>query len=82
MSNGGVPHEVQFISVGGNRHPGAADWDSESGLLAFGADNNIALWNPLVCWAKNPCSYFLQNKFVVVISKMGSGTNKSLGPMF
>ncbi|KAL9070088.1 MAG: hypothetical protein Q9157_005943 [Trypethelium eluteriae] len=36
-----------FISVGGNRHPAAADWDHESDLLAFGADNNIALWNPL-----------------------------------
>jgi elongator complex protein 2 len=40
---------LDFISVGGNRHPAAADWDREkSGLLAFGADNNIALWDPLV----------------------------------
>jgi hypothetical protein len=39
---------VDYISVGGNRHPAAADWDRSSGILAFGADNNIALWDPLV----------------------------------
>ncbi|CEO58463.1 hypothetical protein PMG11_03187 [Penicillium brasilianum] len=38
---------TDYISVGGNRHPGAADWDVQSGMLAFGADNNVALWNPL-----------------------------------
>jgi len=36
--------ELEFIAVGGNRHPSAADW--APGLLAFGAGNNIALWNP------------------------------------
>ncbi|KAF1847764.1 RNA polymeras-like protein II Elongator subunit [Cucurbitaria berberidis CBS 394.84] len=37
----------EFISIGGNRNPAAADWD-EGGLqlLAFGADNCIALWDP------------------------------------
>jgi elongator complex protein 2 len=39
---------TDYISVGGNRHPGAADWDVQSGVLAFGADNNVALWEPLV----------------------------------
>lgn len=39
---------TEYISVGGNRHPGAADWDVESGVLAYGADNNVALWEPLV----------------------------------
>ena len=39
---------TEYISVGGNRHPGAADWDVQSGVLAFGADNNVALWEPLV----------------------------------
>ncbi|KAH8724145.1 RNA polymerase-like protein II Elongator subunit [Phaeosphaeriaceae sp. PMI808] len=36
-----------FVSIGGNRNPAAADWD-EGGLqlLAFGADNTIALWDP------------------------------------
>ncbi|KAJ5083266.1 Elongator complex protein 2 [Penicillium angulare] len=37
----------KYISVGGNRHPEAADWDVQSGILAFGADNNVALWDPL-----------------------------------
>ncbi|KAJ5806112.1 Elongator complex protein 2 [Penicillium pulvis] len=36
-----------YLSVGGNRHPGAADWDVQTGVLAFGADNNVALWEPL-----------------------------------
>lgn len=39
---------TEFISVGGNRHPGAADWDRLSGILAYGADNNVALWVPTV----------------------------------
>jgi elongator complex protein 2 len=39
----------EFISVGGNRNPAAADWDEAgSQLLAFGADNCIALWDPQV----------------------------------
>ncbi|GAB7365470.1 hypothetical protein MBLNU230_g6543t1 [Neophaeotheca triangularis] len=36
--------ELELIAVGGNRHPSAADW--VDGLLAFGAGNSIALWNP------------------------------------
>ncbi|KAJ4351207.1 Elongator subunit elp2 [Didymosphaeria variabile] len=37
----------EFISIGGNRNPAAADWDLHgSQLLAFGADNCIALWEP------------------------------------
>ena len=39
---------AEYISVGGNRHPAAADWDVQSGVLAFGADKNVALWDPLV----------------------------------
>ncbi|KAL4926514.1 6-phosphofructo-2-kinase-domain-containing protein [Aspergillus undulatus] len=38
---------AQYISVGGNRHPAAADWDVQTGILAYGADNNVALWEPL-----------------------------------
>lgn len=38
----------EFLAAGGNRHPSAADWDaSGSGLLAFGSDKNVALWDPL-----------------------------------
>lgn len=39
---------TEYIAAGGNRHPAAADWDSISGLLAFGSDRNVALWRPLV----------------------------------
>lgn len=35
---------IEYIAAGANRHPSAADWASS--LLAFGAGNNIALWNP------------------------------------
>lgn len=35
---------LRYIATGGNRHPSAADW--AAGLLAYGAGNNIALWNP------------------------------------
>ncbi|SZF01640.1 unnamed protein product [Blumeria hordei] len=37
---------ADYLSAGANRHSSAADWDA-SGLLAFGADRNIALWEPL-----------------------------------
>ena len=43
-----VSAETEYISVGGNRHPAAADWHRDTGLLAFGADNNVALWVPKV----------------------------------
>jgi len=38
----------EYIAAGGNRHPAAADWDRETGLLAYGTDRNIALWEPAV----------------------------------
>lgn len=42
-----------FIAIGGNRNPAAADWDDAGlQLLAFGADNNIALWDPQVSRAR------------------------------
>ncbi|KAI1432634.1 WD40-repeat-containing domain protein [Xylaria sp. CBS 124048] len=37
--------EVEYLSVGANRHTAVADW-SQDGLVAFGADSNIALWRP------------------------------------
>ena len=43
-----VEYHNEYIAVGGNRHPSAADWDITSGLVAFGADRNVALWRPLV----------------------------------
>jgi elongator complex protein 2 len=43
-----VDFHHEYIAVGGNRHPSAADWDPLSGLLAFGADSNVAIWLPSV----------------------------------
>lgn len=43
-----VDWNIEYLAVGGNRHPSAADWDPASGLLAFGADRNVAIWSPLV----------------------------------
>ncbi|KAI0471099.1 RNA polymerase II Elongator subunit [Xylariaceae sp. FL0804] len=36
---------VEYLSAGANRHTAVADW-CENGLVAFGADSNIALWRP------------------------------------
>ena len=41
-------HRLNYIAVGGNRHPAAADWDPGTGIVAFGSRNNIAIWRPLV----------------------------------
>lgn len=38
---------VDYLSTGANRQTAVADW-SISGVLAFGADNNVALWRPNV----------------------------------
>ena len=43
-----VDFHLAYIACGGNGHPAAADWDGPSALLAFGADRNIAIWDPLV----------------------------------
>ncbi|EME47516.1 hypothetical protein DOTSEDRAFT_85989 [Dothistroma septosporum NZE10] len=42
----GCPTEslAEYIAAGGNRHSSAADWAPS--LLAFGAGNNIATWDP------------------------------------
>ncbi|GAP89096.2 putative elongator complex protein 2 [Rosellinia necatrix] len=37
--------QVEYLSVGANRHTAVADW-GQDGLVAFGADSNIALWRP------------------------------------
>ncbi|PHH59245.1 hypothetical protein CDD81_3525 [Ophiocordyceps australis] len=36
---------VEYIATGANRQTAAADW-SRSGVLAFGAQANVALWRP------------------------------------
>lgn len=35
---------LEYVAAGGNRHSSASDWAPS--LLAFGAGDNIALWNP------------------------------------
>jgi hypothetical protein len=41
--------QLDYISVGGNRHPSSADWSTAlGGYIAYGAGNSIALWSPLV----------------------------------
>lgn len=42
---------VGYLSAGANRQTAVADW-SRDGLLAFGADTNIALWRPFVSLMK------------------------------
>ncbi|RSL76678.1 hypothetical protein CEP51_009738 [Fusarium floridanum] len=42
---GSRPVSVEYLSSGANRQTAVADW-SRSGILAFGADINVALWQP------------------------------------
>lgn len=44
-----VEVDSRYLSAGANRYAAAADW-GENGLVAFGADTNICLWNPSVCY--------------------------------
>ncbi|KAI0167141.1 WD40 repeat-like protein [Hypoxylon sp. FL1284] len=37
---------IEYLSAGANRQTAAADW-SDDGIVAFGADTNVALWRPL-----------------------------------
>jgi len=38
---------AEYISIGANRHSTAADWSSGYDVLAYGADQSVALWRPL-----------------------------------
>lgn len=45
----------RFIAVGANRIPNASDWDVNSGLIAYGAGKEIAIWRvDEVCIIQNP----------------------------
>ena len=46
---------VGYLSAGANRHTAVADWGSDHGIVAFGADCNVALWRPDV----STISFFL-----------------------
>ncbi|KXJ92971.1 WD40-repeat-containing domain protein [Microdochium bolleyi] len=37
--------EVEYLAAGANRQTAVADW-GEDGIVAFGADSNVALWQP------------------------------------
>jgi len=43
--------DTRYLSAGANRYAAIADW-SEDGLVAFGADVNVCLWNPAVSTAQ------------------------------
>ncbi|KAI1876444.1 hypothetical protein JX265_003970 [Neoarthrinium moseri] len=36
---------IEYLSVGANRHTAVADW-SQDGIVAFGSDCTVALWQP------------------------------------
>lgn len=38
---------TEYLSTGSNRQTAVADW-SRGGVIAFGADVNVALWKPTV----------------------------------
>ncbi len=40
--------ESRYLSAGANRYAAAADW-RDDGLVAFGSDSNVCLWDPKVC---------------------------------
>lgn len=42
-----VPFEIEYLSIGGNRQTAGSSYDKQFNLLAFGADENVALWQPL-----------------------------------
>ncbi|KAL9108949.1 MAG: hypothetical protein Q9227_006345 [Pyrenula ochraceoflavens] len=54
-----VSVNTAYISTGGNRYSAAADWDRQSGIHAYGSDQNIALSKPLVRPALAPDSLYL-----------------------
>ncbi|KAH6840837.1 WD40-repeat-containing domain protein [Chaetomium sp. MPI-CAGE-AT-0009] len=37
--------ESRYLSAGANRYAAAADW-AEDGIVAFGSDSNVCLWDP------------------------------------
>jgi len=37
--------DARYLSAGANRYAAASDW-GDDGLVAFGADSNVCLWNP------------------------------------
>lgn len=63
--------EVEYLSTGANRHGAVADW-SVDGVLAFGADANVALWKPEVSSAASICRGNLANKVECSLLALGA----------
>jgi hypothetical protein len=40
--------KTDFLAVGANRNPQGAEWDVESGLVAFAAGSCLGIWRPEV----------------------------------
>ncbi len=74
MNMGKENTEIEYLSVGANRHTAVADW-SQDGLVAFGADSNIALWRPHVCIISQEIKYFeadTNELMLILCSQQGS----------
>ena len=39
--------DLEYLSVGCNRVPHALDWAQNNGMVAFGAQNNVVLYDPI-----------------------------------
>ncbi|RSL96684.1 hypothetical protein CEP52_011312 [Fusarium oligoseptatum] len=61
---GSRPVSVEYLSSGANRQTAVADW-SRSGILAFGADINVALWQPSLDSPKGVSSLLSGHKTTV-----------------
>lgn len=42
-----LPAVQEYLSIGGNRQTAASAWCARFGVLAYGSDQNVALWKPL-----------------------------------
>ena len=69
---------LNYIAVGGNKHPAAADWDPRTGIVAYGSQSNIALWDPPV----TIISPIHINQAHLVVSRAITGESQSyFGPI-
>lgn len=66
---------AEYISAGGNRHSAASDWSTASGILAYGADQNVALWNPLDLSARGVFALLHGHKAKVNAVTFSTGQN-------
>lgn len=72
------PVQTEYISAGGNRHSAASDWSRSHGVLAYGADQNIALWKPLDKDGRGVLSLLRGHEAKVTAVKFSKNDNESL----